>query len=82
MKCWLSVLYLVFNLLQECGLERAVDPAFSLKHEDNMKKQHETVTWRVPGTHMLSLPESLRRNWRSLSPELKEVSGSCAPRAS
>ena len=39
----IDVLYLVFNLLQECGLERAVDPAFSLKHEDNMRKQHETV---------------------------------------
>ena len=39
----IDVLYLVFNLLQECGLERAVEPAFLLKHEDNMKKQHETV---------------------------------------
>ena len=40
----IDVLYLVFNLLQECGLERAIEPAFLLKHEDNMKKQHETVT--------------------------------------
>ena len=39
----IDVLYLVFNLLQECGLERAIEPAFLLKHEDNMKKQHETV---------------------------------------
>ena len=40
----IDILYLVFNLLQECGLERAIEPAFSLKHADNMKKQHETVT--------------------------------------
>ena len=40
----IDVLYLVFNLLQECGLERAIEPAFLLKHGDNMKKQHETVT--------------------------------------
>ena len=40
----IDVLYLVFNLLQECGLEQAIEPAFVLKHEDNMKKQHETVT--------------------------------------
>ena len=39
----IDVIYLVFNLLQECGLERAIEPAFLLKHEDNMKKQHETV---------------------------------------
>ena len=39
----IDVLYLTFNLLQECGLERAIEPAFLLKHEDNMKKQHETV---------------------------------------
>ena len=39
----MDVLYLTFNLLQECGLERAIEPAFVLKHEDNMKKQHETV---------------------------------------
>ena len=38
-----DVLYLTFNLLQECGLEKAIEPAFLLKHEDNMKKQHETV---------------------------------------
>ena len=40
----IDVLYLVFNLLQECGLERAIEPAFLLKHGDNMKKQHETVS--------------------------------------
>ena len=40
----IDILYLVFNLLQECGLERAIEPAFSMKHADNMKKQHETVT--------------------------------------
>ena len=39
----MDVLYLTFNLLQECGLERAIEPAFLMKHEDNMKKQHETV---------------------------------------
>ena len=39
----IDVLYLTFNLLQECGLERAIEPAFMMKHEDNMKKQHETV---------------------------------------
>ena len=38
-----DILYLTFNLLQECGLERAIEPAFVMKHEDNMKKQHETV---------------------------------------
>ena len=48
----IDVLYLTFNLLQECGLERAIEPAFLLKHEDNMKKQHETVahlawTWNA-----------------------------------
>ena len=32
----IDVIYLVFNLLQECGLERAIEPAFLLKHEDNM----------------------------------------------
>ena len=40
----IDILYLTFNLLQECGLERAIEPAFLMKHEDNMKKQHETVT--------------------------------------
>ena len=39
----IDILYLTFNLLQECGLERAIEPAFLMKHEDNMKKQHETV---------------------------------------
>ena len=39
----IDILYLTFNLLQECGLEGAIEPAFLMKHEDNMKKQHETV---------------------------------------
>ena len=39
----IDILYLTFNMLQECGLERAFEPAFLMKHEDNMKKQHETV---------------------------------------
>ena len=45
----IDILYVTFNLLQECGLERAIEPAFLMKHEDNMKKQHETVAhlaWR------------------------------------
>ena len=39
----IDALYLTFNLLQECGLENAIEPAFLMKHGDNMKKQHETV---------------------------------------
>ena len=38
-----DILYLAFNLLQECGLEQAIEPAFMMKHGDNMKKQHATV---------------------------------------
>ena len=54
-----DVLYLTFNLLQECGLEKAIESAFLLKREDNMKKQHETVAhlaWshvHVPISHFL-----------------------------
>ena len=39
----MDILYLALNLLQECGLEQAMEPAFLMKHDDNMKKQHETV---------------------------------------
>ena len=39
----IDILYVTFNLLQECGLERAIESAFLMKHEDNVKKQHETV---------------------------------------
>ena len=43
-----DVLYLTLNLIQERGLEQVLEPAFLMKCEANMKKQHETVahlTW-------------------------------------
>ena len=77
----IDVLYLVFNLLQECGLERAIEPAFLLKHGDNMKKQHETVThWRALERSMSRQRESLKKSWHSPSPERKAASGFCTPR--
>ena len=39
-----DVLYLILNLGQECGLQDWLDAAFALKHSDNMRKQHESVT--------------------------------------
>ena len=45
---YLTVLYLTFNLIQECGLEQVLEPAFLMKHGGNLKKQHETLarlTW-------------------------------------
>ena len=33
-----DVLYLTFNLIQECGLEQVLGPAFLTKHGDNMWK--------------------------------------------
>ena len=38
-----DVLCLTLNLVQECGLERWLEPAFLMKDDDNMRKQHESV---------------------------------------
>ena len=35
---------LTLNLGHECGLEQWLEPAFLMKHGDNMRKQHESVT--------------------------------------
>ena len=40
----IDVIYLTLNLGQECGLEPWLDDAFVLNHNDNMRKQHESVT--------------------------------------
>ena len=40
----IDVIYLVLNLGQECGLEPWLHDAFLMKHNDNMRKQHESVT--------------------------------------
>ena len=40
----IDVIYLTLSLGQECGLEPWLDDAFVLKHSDNMRKQHESVT--------------------------------------
>ena len=39
-----DVLYLILNLGQECGLQDCMEAAFLMKHGDNMRKQHESVT--------------------------------------
>ena len=39
-----DVLYLILNLGQECGLQDWLEDAFLVKHGDNMRKQHESVT--------------------------------------
>ena len=39
-----DVLYLILNLGQECGLHEWMEAAFLMKHSDNMRKQHDSVT--------------------------------------
>ena len=39
-----DVLYLTLNLGQECGLQDWLEDAFLVKHSDNMRKQHDSVT--------------------------------------
>ena len=39
-----DVIYLTLNLGQECGLQEWLDAAFLMKHNDNMRKQHDSVT--------------------------------------
>ena len=39
-----DVIYLTLNLGQECGLQDWLDEAFLMKHQDNMRKQHDSVT--------------------------------------
>ena len=39
-----DIVYLTLNLGQECGLQECMEAAFLLKHDDNMRKQHESVT--------------------------------------
>ena len=39
-----DVIYLALNLGQECGLQDWLEDAFLVKHSDNMRKQHESVT--------------------------------------
>ena len=38
-----DVFYLMFNLIQERGLEQTLGPAVLIEHGDNMRKQHETI---------------------------------------
>ena len=40
----IDVIYLTLNLGQECGLQPWLDDACVMKHADNMRKQHESVT--------------------------------------
>ena len=40
----IDVLYLTLNLSQECGLQDWLEEAFLVKHGDNMRKQHDSVT--------------------------------------
>ena len=39
-----DAVYLLLNLGQDCGLEPWLEAAFLMKHNDNMRKQHESVT--------------------------------------
>ena len=39
-----DVIYLTLNLGQECGLQDCLEEAFLVKHGDNMRKQHDSVT--------------------------------------
>ena len=39
-----DVIYLTLNLGQECGLQEWLETAFLMKHSDNMRKQHDSVT--------------------------------------
>ena len=39
-----DVLYLTLNLGQGCGLQDWLEDAFLVKHSDNMRKQHDSVT--------------------------------------
>ena len=39
-----DAIYLTLNLGQECGLQDWLDEAFLVKHGDNMRKQHDSVT--------------------------------------
>ena len=39
-----DIIYLTLNLGQECGLQEWMEAAFLMKHSDNMRKQHESVT--------------------------------------
>ena len=39
-----DVIYLTLNLGQECGLQDWLEDAFLVKHSDNMRKQHDSVT--------------------------------------
>ena len=39
-----DVIYLTLNLGQECGLQDWLEEAFLVKHGDNMRKQHDSVT--------------------------------------
>ena len=39
-----DVIYLTLNLGQECGLQDWLEEAFLVKHSDNMRKQHDSVT--------------------------------------
>ena len=39
-----DVIYLTLNLGQECGLQNWLEEAFLVKHSDNMRKQHDSVT--------------------------------------
>ena len=63
----IDVLYLTLNLGQECGLEPWLDDAFLMKHSDNMRKQHESVThlsWTRIGQPMRGQASVLRnRNY-------------------
>ena len=39
-----DVIYLTLNLGQECGLQDWLEDAFLVKHSDNLRKQHDSVT--------------------------------------
>ena len=39
-----DIIYLTLNLGQECGLQDWLEDAFLVKHSDNMRKQHDSVT--------------------------------------
>ena len=39
-----DIIYLTLNLGQECGLQEWMEAAFLMKHSDNMRKQHDSVT--------------------------------------
>ena len=74
-----EILYLTFNLTQECGLERVLGAAVLMKHSDNVCKQHDSIL-------QLSLTKAAyarqKRRWNTLCLEHQELNGCSTPRAS